>query len=190
MLVDLNKLSAKELFELAQQKEHEEESELNELREQTEDLKARRHSLILTHQEKIVGLNQQIEALSIQRKELMEKNATELDSLDSQIRQIQERYQHLTETKDAQSDATAALLDAVAIMEPEEEPAPTTHDDRSRVVQAVYSAMKGRLYISDGLLKEKLVLQGFKRQDVIDTINRLLKDKSIVRKGGNNYSMA
>lgn len=228
-MIDIEQLSAKELYELARKKELEEAHQA-QMQEQLTELTARREQLIDKHQEALADTDRQIEELNSQRKELLEVHERALTSLDEELARLkaemttQKAAARTTTEKPEPVPAgptaattspedTAVTGEAIhstptagtepLLSEQEELPPPIEEDgneqseekkkgkDESEQLELlmghIQKMMKGRSYISEGLMKEKLNFANFKTANLGKFLDTLVRQSRLVRRSGGNY---
>lgn len=230
-MVNLEELSAKELYELARKKEQEEalqeqllgrihelettreqlktayEEELKEIEERLEELAVRRQAAIDKHKDELNALNLELEKL-IQEVKESQLAVEQASSAEEEVKQAQLANQHaekpeiapekeIAEAK-AEEEPTPVEEATPAAEKPAEEPAPTAKPAASKsaimeeemevMMQHVTAFMKGRAYISESLMKEKLQAAKFRPSTNFNKLlDTLVKQARLVRRNGNNY---
>jgi len=216
-MVNLEELSAKELYELAKKKEQE-EARLAQLQEQLKSLEAEREELISKHQEDMADTERRIRELQAQRERMEEGHKKALAILEKKLKTLGEEAEE-------KKDAAAAATPEKAPVEPKQEaktpvqepaakeaplvkedlPPPVDEDepkqDGSRkkekarneaeemevLLEHLHRIMKGRSYISDSLLREKLQAAKFKPSNLSKLLDTLVRQAKLVRRSGGNY---
>lgn len=189
MDIDLSKLSAKELFELAQQKEKQ-EAEENARQERLEQLQAARENLLNDHKANLADIDEQIAALNAERETLSKQHAEALAQLDKDISALA--------AKQAAQPAAAPKAEPpkVAAQAPSEPPksapapSPRASSGSDELGGRILEIMKTRPTISDSLLKERLKSQGFSVATLPRVIDQLIREKKIINKGSGNYALS
>lgn len=215
MSIDLSKLSAKELYELARQKEQEEQQQAA-LNEELNQLKAQHEELLTGHQQTLGRVDGEISQLQAQRERLINEHDTELAKLNGKIKTTrQQLVQQQTAPKPVSTaPAAAAKIETAKPVNPEPatgkkpETTPPTASAKNAAATASPSAaaaaasaasdidelfkiiielMRSREYISDTLLKEKLKGMGHTSANLSKQLEQLVKDKKLIRKSGGSY---
>lgn len=196
-MVNIDELSAKELYELAKQKEREEER-LAQMQEQLNELKTRREQLIKRHQEELAYTDRKLEELNAQRREMIESHQKALTALEQELRKAQEQCDTRRAAARAIPEAKPALEKEELpppIAEPDEAPARETPkakgksdgDELEVLMSHIHKIMKGRSYISESLLRERLTQLNFKSPHLSKLLDTLVRQTKLVRRTGGNY---
>lgn len=200
MSIDLSKLSAKELFELARQKEQEEQRQA-ELNEHLNKLKQQREELLSKFNKALSKLDDEIKQLQQQREKLLGSHEQELAHLDKEITGARQQAQADTlEAPSPVSPRQEAPQRPTPPSKPAATPAPSLEPSTSAARQPpenveniddmyikIRELTKTREYISETLLKEKLKGMGFSNTTISKGLTQLLKDKRLIHKGGGSY---
>lgn len=209
-MVNIEELSAKELYELAKKKEQE-EARLNQLQEQIKELRGEREQLIKKHEEENAETERKIEELQARRKALSEGHKKALAILDQRLKKLEDERQQSKDTRDSAKAANAAVeqekakpalekedLPPPSEEEPEPEPAKSEakqpkakgmseEEELDLLMEHLQRIMKGRSYISDSLMREKLSAAKFKSPNLSKLLDKLVKQARLVRRSGGNY---
>lgn len=229
-MVNIEELSAKELYELAKKKEQE-EARLVQMQEQLTKLTSQREAVIKKHQEDLAYTDRKIEELRKQRQALVDDHRKALDSLDKELQQLREdcaskkdavdkplaAHPPAAKTQPKPAAATAKpavkappakeklpppLEEEVGIEDIDESDLdidlgvnldqagkhkPSTEEQLDELMGHILKIMKGRSYISEGLLKEKLNLANFKTATLSKLLDTLVRQTKLVRRSGGNY---
>jgi chromosome segregation ATPase len=187
MQVDLSKLSAKELFELAKQKEQEEKeaSVRQAIAARVDELTAKRGELVAGHEKELAGVDNKIVELTEQRAQLIASHDEALSEIDSEI----ESYTR----KLAQKSDEEAPKEAAASTKKSE---PATEAESGGVVdqpvdasERIIEMLKVRSYVSHGMLEETLRSEGIDVSNLAKQIDQLVRGKIIIRRSGGNYAL-
>lgn len=212
-MVNIEELSAKELYELAKKKEQE-EARLNQLQEQITGLQGDREQLIKKYEEELAETDRKIEELNTQRRTMTEGHQKALAMLDHKLKTLSEERQAKKASRESetppQTKEKAPSPDA-EVKEPliqeelpppseneVDEPAPrpekkpkTKGKDEAEeleiLLEHLQKMMKGRSYISDSLLREKLRAANFKPANLGKLLDTLVRQAKLVRRSGGNY---
>lgn len=207
-MVNIEELSAKELYELAKKKEQE-EAKLAQMQQQLTELKSKREQMIRRHEEELAYTDHKIDELTRQRKGMVENHQNELAALDQELRTIQtqcddkENAARKLEAQESQSSRKTASPQPV--IEKEELPPPVGNnqvsgagskekgkpkdeeDELDIMMEHIIKMMKGRSYISEGLMREKLSLVNFKSPNLRKLLDTLVRQNRLVLRTGGNY---
>lgn len=238
-MVNIEQLSAKELYELAKKKEQE-EARVAEMQEQLKKLETEREGLIKKHEEELAYTDRQIAELSSQRERMIEGHNKALSILEKKLKTLSEEAgkaaaptpapakeqapqkpetaaadvaapapapaKEETQAKAETETAKAAAKPREAIVgedlpppsddEPEQETREKAKakgsaeaDELDVLMEHMHTIMKGRSYISDSLLREKLQSLKFKPANLSKLLDTLVRQARLVRRSGGNYVM-
>jgi len=241
-MVNIEELSAKELYELAKRKEQE-EARLVQMQEQLGKLTAQRETLIKKHQEDLAYADRKIEELRQQRQVLLDDHRKALTSIDRELQQLREDCDSkkaavkksaaaspppptaetppkpaapvarsaakalpakeelpppLEEKEVGIEDIDESDLDLGIDLGPEDEepegqPAqegkrkPSSEAQLDELMGHILKIMKGRSYISETLLKEKLAQVNCRPENLGKLLDTLVRQTKLVRRSGGNY---
>ncbi|MGM0593981.1 MAG: hypothetical protein ACQETD_05525 [Pseudomonadota bacterium] len=198
-MVNLEELSAKELYELARKKEQEEER-LAQVKKQLQQLKAERTEMERKHDEALADLDRQIEELKAQRVSMLESQQKALALVDKRLKALGVESEKAASRAEEAKQASAApvqepseeLPPPLDEPEPEKEPparsrAARSDEEMETLKEHIRKMMKGRSYISDGLLREKLQAAKFKPTNLGKMLENLTKQGWLIRRSGGNY---
>lgn len=164
MSIDLSKLSAKELYELAQKKEQE-EKDLAERQGKLDELKAKRETLAAEQKNILFLTDKKIRDMQEQRDKMAAEQASTLAELDKEIE---------------------ALGGSVP---KQQATAPVGATDDAKLKSTIRQIMNKRPYISDSLLKEKLESYGIKPANFHKALEQWVRDGWFDSKGKGNYAL-
>lgn len=163
MSIDLSKLSAKELFELAQKKEQEEQSAA-ERQSKIDQLKAKLDTMVSEHKSVLLLTDKKIRDMQEQREKLVKDHEAALAELETEIKAL--------------GGATPKAASSSA-----------GGDDASKVRSTIRQVMNKRPYISAGLLSEKLSTYGIKPANFNKELEQWVKSGWLESKGKGNYAL-
>ena len=163
MSIDLSKLSAKELFELAQKKEQEEKED-SERQGKLDELKTQRESLLNEHKNVLLLTDKKIRDMQAQREKLIADHENVVAEIDKQIKSM--------------GGST-----------PRSEPKAAAGGDDAKLKSTIREVMNRRDYISASLLKEKLAAYGIKPTNFNKDLEKWVRDGWLESKGKNNYAL-
>ena len=230
-MVDISQLSAKELYELAKQKEQE-EAKFAQMQEKRTKLENEREELLQKHQEDIAVIDRQIEELTVQRERMIGNvnigprsngisgvfKGQEITQAEKTSSAEQPAAAKATPVKEEKATPSAPIekkeppkvkeraqaetkegLIGEDLPPPSEEqgkehkdenPAPKSKGDSDELdilMEYLHQIMKGRSYISDSLLREKLQSLKFKPSNLSKLLDTLVRQAKLVRRSGGNY---
>ena len=163
MSIDLSKLSAKELFELAQKKELEEKEDA-ERQGKLDELKTQRESLLNEHKNVLLLTDKKIRDMQAQREKLISDHEKVVAEIDKLIKSL---------------GGSAA----------KPEPRAAAGDDHAKLKSTIRQIMNKRDYISASLLKEKLAAYGIKPANFNKDLEQWVREGWLESKGKGNYAL-
>jgi predicted metalloendopeptidase len=177
MSFDLSKLSAKELFELAQQKEKEEQQEA-ERDARISDLKSRREAAHNEHKNVLLLTDKKIRDMQAQRDKLIADH-------EQAVAEINKEIEALGGTAPEATVVAAAETGAVT------KPAAASPEssDTIKLKTTLRQIMNKRPYISASLLKEQLASYGIKSANFNKELEQWVRDGWFENKGQSNYAL-
>ena len=179
MSIDISKLSAKELYELARQKEIEEQRQA-ELNEHLNKLKAQREQLLTKFQQAIANIDNEIKQLQQKRERLVADHDLDISRLESEIDETRQQGEQVLAPPPPPRPAASP---PAAISKPVSPPS----SDPDELYDRIAELMRTREYISDSLLREKLKSLGFHSPNLGKELEQLVKEKRLIRKSGGSY---
>lgn len=174
MSFDLSKLSAKELFELAQQKEKEEQQEA-ERDARIGDLKSRREAAHNEHKNVLLLTDKKIRDMQAQRDKLIADHEQAVAEIDKEIEAL---------------GGTAPEATVVAAAETKPAAASPESGDTVKLKATLRQIMNKRPYISASLLKEQLASYGIKSANFNKELEQWVRDGWFENKGQSNYALS
>jgi len=162
MSIDLSKLSAKELFELAQKKEQEEQ-DAAERQGKIDELKAKLETMVSEHKNVLLLTDKKIRDMQEQREKLVKDHEVALSELESEIKALGGSA--------PKSESTSG------------------GDPNAKIRSTIRQVMNKRPYISAGLLKEKLTPYGIKPANFNKELEQWVKNGWLENKGKGNYAL-
>lgn len=208
MSIDLSKLSSKELFELAKQREKEE----HEAEQRVDMLKSalhKRDELIAEHELALAAMDRAIKELQVKREQQVESFEATLTPIKQEIAELERRIK-VDETRAKEAAAAPISQPAQPTAPVAAQAAPKPVPPASPVPQAattqakpasegdaaldkLYSLirdmMRNRSYISESLMKEKLKAANFDTSNLRKQLEQLMHDKRVENKGRGNYAL-
>lgn len=201
MLVNIEEMSAEELFELANRKKHAEEEAAKRAaaQERIGEVRKRREQLMREYEQALAANDKEMQALQKQREQLITKHQAALALVDKTLTELEQdmRAGEAPAAKPVPKPAPASRASAPApqpapVPEPEK-PAPGRRvgDKSSRLDElsdAVLDIMATRQSISESLLKEQLRTRGVAATDLGKVLDQLVRDGQLVSRGYGNYA--
>lgn len=198
MLVNIEDMSAEELFELANRKKRAEEEAVRRAAalERVGEVRKRREQLLREFEQALAASDKEMQALQKQREQLITKHQAALAVIDKNLAELE---QDLPDSEPAAPAKTAAPARAATpAAAPKREPVPETpaparrssdKSDRSdEVADAIMEIMVGRQSISESLLKEQLRTRGHSGVDLGRVLEQLVRDGKLTNRGYGNYA--
>jgi TolA-binding protein len=161
MSIDLSKLSAKELFELAQKKEQE-EKHVAERQGKIDELKSKLDEMVSEHKNVLLLTDKKIRDMQEQREKLVKDQEAALAELESEIKAL---------------GGSAPKSTSPA------------GDSSANIKSTIRKIMNKRPYISASLLKEKLTSYGIKPANFNKDLEQWIRDGWLEAKGKGNYAL-
>lgn len=196
MTIDITKLSSKELFELAKEKEKEEQ-EASQRAERLAEAKQQLAQLVAKHQEALAASDKTIKELQEKRSRMVAEFEAALAPLELDIQELERQ---IGESRARAESAGTELSDeeelrlhfeeqAVAESSaPETRPA-HEKDPSEELLAKIRHIMRTRNYISESLLKEQLKLNGFDMSTLKKEMAKLLREGKLKKEGAGNYAL-
>ncbi|MCW8917667.1 MAG: hypothetical protein OQL08_02480 [Gammaproteobacteria bacterium] len=173
MSIDLSKLSARELFELAQQREKEEQEEA-EREARVGELKQRRDALLNEHKSVLLLTDKKIRDIQAQRDKLIADHELAVAEIDQQIKAL---------------GGTAPEAPTRSEAEPLEKAAASGEDETAKLKATIRQIMNKRPYISASLLKEQLASYGIKPANFNKELEQWVRNGWFDPRGQGNYAL-
>lgn len=183
MTVDINTLSSDQLFELARKRRQEEEQRVEARESAIRGLKQQRAQLVAEHAKALESVDYQIRDLHNKRAQLVIRHKAAVDTLDQQVAELQQ------EAKSDQGDPRESKPSPAAT------PAPATRSGGRSPLTAdtlhavMVELIKGRTYLSESLLKEKLRGRGIDVSQLGKQLEQMTRAGRIVSRGSGNYAL-
>lgn len=176
MSIDLSKLSAKELFELAQQKEQEEQQEA-ERDARIGELKKRREAMVNEHKSVLLLTDKKIRDMQAQRDKLIADHGQAVADLDREITALTGTASPAAAPRTEPETASTVAASA-------------ENDDIAKLKATLRQIMNKRPYISASLLKEQLASYGIKHANFNKELEQWVRNGWLEAKGQGNYALA
>lgn len=208
MSIDLSKLSSKELFELAKQREKE-EHEAEQRVAMLQSALHKRDELIAEHEHALAAMDRAIKELQVKREQQVESFEAALTPIEQEIEELERRIQ--ADEMRAKEAAAAPLsppaqptvpvtAQAAPKPMPPASPAPQAAPPQAKpanggdaALDKLYSLirdmMRNRSYISESLMKEKLKAANFDTSNLRKQLEQLMHDKRVENKGRGNFAL-
>jgi L-lactate utilization protein LutB len=175
MSIDLSKLSAKELFELAQQREKEEQ-QAAERDARINELQNRREAMLNEHKSVLLLTDKKIRDMQAQRDKLIADHEQAVAEIDKEIVAMGGN----APTAQTAADAGAAAKSTATS---------GGDDDTAKLKATLRQIMNKRPYISASLLKEQLASYGIKPANFNKDLEQWVRNGWFENKGQSNYSL-
>lgn len=208
MSIDIKNLSSKELFELAKQKEKEEQEAAQRTLRLTE-AKRQLAQLVAKHDEALAATDKAISELQEKRDRMVKEFETalapvELDiqELERKVKADQARAEDLpappapptpgappTDAPAPSAPPPAAASPATPAAMAEKAAASHEADHSEELLGKIRSIMRNRTYISESLLKEKLKANGFDMSNLKKEMDKLIREGKLEKKGSGNFAL-
>lgn len=176
MSIDLSKLSARELFELAQQKEQEEQQEA-EREARVDELRQRREAMLNEHKSVLLLTDKKIRDMQGQRDKLIADHEQAVAEIDQQIKTLGGI------APEAAAKSGAEPLNMTAARATNEE------DETAKLKATIRQIMNKRPYISASLLKEQLASYGIKSANFNKELEQWVRNGWFDPRGQGNYAL-
>jgi septal ring factor EnvC (AmiA/AmiB activator) len=195
MLVNLNDLSADELLKLARKKQHEEQERARHSARVTHlaQLRKRREQLILDQQRALLILDKELQSLQQRRTQLVMGHESALAALDKEMAEVSAgACTPETESAAAPGAAPAGEETSKQTGGAPDERAPAAEERRTpdaTLATAILDLLKGRVDMSDSLMRERLRGLGIDAGRFAKAIAQLVREGKVVSKGAGNYAL-
>lgn len=196
MTIDITKLSSKELFELAKQKEKEEQ-EASQRAERLAEVKQQLAQLVAEHQEALAASDRAIRELQEKRSRMVAEFEAALAPLELDIQQLERQIRggrakaESAETELSDEEELRLHFEEQAGAESSAPETRATHekDQSEELLTKIRHIMRTRNYISESLLKEQLKLNGFDMSKLKKEMEKLLREGKLKKEGAGNYAL-
>lgn len=185
MLVNIEDMSAEELFELANKKKHAEEeaAQRAKAQERINEVRKRREQLTREYEQALAANDKEMQALQKRREELITKHQAALAVIDNTLTELE------LDSRDPEPPPARKATPAPA----PEKPAPARRvAEKSGVLDelgdVVMDIMSSRASISESLLKEQLRSRGHSSSELGKVLEQLVRDGKLVSRGYGNYA--
>jgi len=196
MLVNIEEMSAEELFELANRKKRAEEEAAKRAaaQERINEVRKRREQLMREYEQALAANDKEMQALQKQREQLITKHQAALALVDKTLAELEQDIRGSEPAPAKPAARAAAPASRVPESEPAAEktpPARRAGDKASRLdelADVVMEIMSTRQSISESLLKEQLRSRGLSSADLGKVLDQLVRDGQLVSRGYGNYA--
>lgn len=197
MLVNIEDMSAEELFELANRKKQAEQEAAKRAAalERVGEVRKRREQLMREFEQTLAANDKELQALQRQREQLITKHQAALALIDKNLAELE---QDIAAAEPPAQPAKAAPAKAAPPATPKAEAAPVAEKPARRVsdkaepvdelAELIMEIMVGRQSISESLLKEQLRSRGQSGTDLGKTLERMVREGRLVNRGYGNYA--
>lgn len=186
MLVNIEKLSAEELFELAKKKKSAEADAAKRAAAlgRLEEARKRREQLVREYEQALAASDKELQELQKKREQLITRQQAALAVIDKNLADLERELAAAATTKPAPATATVAAAPAPVVpaaAQPVKAEAPVD------VAEAIMELLVGRNTISESLIKEQLRLRGITTSDLPKVLDRMTREGRVVNRGLGNY---
>lgn len=195
MLVNIEEMSAEQLFELANKKKHAEEEAAKRAaaQERIGEVRKRREQLMREYEQALAANDKELQALQKQREQLITKHQAALALVDKTLTELEQDMGggEAPTAKPAPVSRPAAAAPEPAAAPAKPAPVRRASDKPSRLdelADVVLEIMATRQSISESLLKEQLRARGVAATDLSKVLDQLVRDGQLVSRGYGNYA--
>jgi hypothetical protein len=178
MSIDLSEFSAKELFELARQKEKEEQQQA-EREARVGELTKRRDAMLNEHKNVLLLTDKKIHDMQAQRDKLIADHEQAVAEIDQEIRSLGGDAPNLPEKDKGEPPEKLAAVDSTD----------NEVDETAQLKTTIRQIMNKRHYISASLLKEQLISHGIKLANFNKELEQWVHNGWFDSKGQSNYAL-
>lgn len=196
MLVNIENMSAEELFELANKKKRAEEDAAKRAAalERVGEVRKRREQLMREFEQALAASDKEMQALQKQREQLITKHQAALAVIDKNLAELEQDLPDSTApvapAKPAAPKAAAPAKPAAPEPVPEPTPEPARRSDKGGddLADVIMEIMVGRQSISESLLKEQLRTRGHSSTELGKVLDQMVRAGKLVNRGYGNYA--
>ncbi len=195
MLVNLNELSASELLELAKKKQQEEQESARRSAKvaRLAQLRKKREQLLADQERALLILDKELQSLQQRRAQLVTSHQTALAALDKEMAEVSAgaRASEMGMPVPAAEPSVANASPAAPGVAPaggSSGPQPETRPDVDPAA-AILNLLKGRVDMSDSLMRERLRGLGIDAGRFAKAIAQLVREGKVISKGAGNYAL-
>ncbi|WP_127478636.1 hypothetical protein [Sulfurivermis fontis] len=188
MLVNIEEMSAEELFELANRKKQAEQEAAKRAAALARigEVRKRREQLMREFEQALAANDKEMQALQKQREQLITKHQAALALIDKNLAELEQ------DIAAGEAPAQSAKAVAPAKVEPAAEKPARRATDKAESADdlgdLIMEIMAGRQSISESLLKEQLRSRGHSGTDLGKVLERLVREGRLVNRGYGNYA--
>ncbi len=192
MLINLDELSANDLLELARKKQQQEEAQARMAARASRlaQLRKRREQLSADQERAIAILDKELQALQQRRLQLVASHQRALAALDKEMAEVSAAASDADPGAE-RTEAKAATPPVASGPTPNGAGPVTAAGTGSApgMDMAILKLLRGRMDMSDSLLRERLRDQGYDMLKFSKTLDALLREGKVVSKGSGNYAL-
>jgi hypothetical protein len=176
-------LSARELFELAKKKLHleQEETKRAELASRAMEFKKRHEQLLARHEQQLASIEREFAALTQRRAQVIGSFQSKLSDIEREMASVKSSVVMV------ETEGTIHILPVLPAETPLAKETRGSADDT--LAETILEIMKGRMDISDSLLREKLRASGHGLTNLNKILERLVREGKITAHGLGNYGL-
>lgn len=191
MLVNIEELSAEELFELAQKKKSEEADAARRaaVQERVNEARKRREQIVREFDQALAANDQELQALQKAREQLITRHRAALAVIDKNLSDLEKESAAAVAVPAAAAKPVAAAAPPptpAAAVPPAPRP-PARAETSENLPEAIMELLVGRNTISESLIKEQLRLRGLNTSDLSKVLDKLTREGRLVNRGSGNY---
>lgn len=189
MLVNIEELSAEELFELAKKKKSEEADAVRRaaVRERVNEARKRREQIVREFDQALATNEKELQALQKAREQLITRHQAALAVIDKNLADL-EKEVRTVEAPAAVAAPVAAVAPPAPVAAVPPAPRPAVRAETSEnMPEAIMELLVGRNTISESLIKEQLRLRGLNTFDLSKVLDKLTREGRLVNRGSGNY---
>ncbi len=185
MLVNIEDMSAEELFELAKKKKQAEEDAARRAvaLERVKEARRHREQLVREYEQGLAANDKEMQALQKQREQLITRHQAALAVIDKTLTELEQDSRD-SEPPAAAKPAPAPAPDKAA----PERRAANKGGTGSELTDVIMEIMIGRSSISESLLKEQLRSRGHSASELGKALEQLVRDGKLTSRGYGNYA--
>jgi hypothetical protein len=202
MLVNIENMSAEELFELANKKKQAEEDAAKRAAalERVGEVRKRREQLMREFEQALAASDKEMQALQKQREQLITKHQAALAVIDKNLAELEQDLPGddapapakpaapAKPVTPAKAAAPAPAKPAAPVPEPAPEPARRSDKGGDDLADVIMEIMAGRQSISESLLKEQLRTRGHSSTELGKVLDQMVRAGRLVNRGYGNYA--
>jgi chromosome segregation ATPase len=192
MLVNIEDMSAEQLFELANKKKRAEEEAAKRAAalERLGEVRKDREKLLREFEQALAASDKEMQALQKRREQLITQHQAALAVIDKKLAEL-EQEQDAPAGEATVAPAKASAPAEVGVEPEKAAPARRASDKGSRqddLSDVIMDIMRGRQTISESLLKEQLRTRGHSVTELGKTLEQMVHDGKLASRGYGNYA--